>query len=84
MDLRELAREHRDMSHVLGKWQPAQLLLWYADLDVSVGKDRVTYHCPHCGAKTTMRTEEFIHQDTNLDLYCTECRGEPGDRGGPG
>ncbi|MBI3954288.1 MAG: hypothetical protein HY330_07225 [Chloroflexi bacterium] len=84
MDLRELASDHRGMSAVLAKWQPGQILLWYADLDVRVSNDTVSYRCPHCGSKTAMRVEEFIHQDTNLDLYCSECRGELSDRGGPG
>ncbi len=84
MDLRELASEHRSMSHTLSKWKPQQILLWYADLDVRVDGESVAYLCPHCGAKAAMRVEEFIHQDTDLDLYCNECRGELDERGGPG
>ncbi|MBM3947515.1 MAG: hypothetical protein FJ315_09005 [SAR202 cluster bacterium] len=83
MDLRQLAAEHSEMSNTLSRWKPQQILLWYADLDASVQGENVAYRCPHCGANTSMRVEEFVSQDTNLDLYCNDCRGELEERGGP-
>lgn len=84
MDLQELMAHHRRLNPVLAARRDEEVTLWYADLGVEVRGEMVSYHCPRCGLRLRSMVDEFIHSDSNSELRCDQCRGDPEERGGPG
>ncbi|MBI4233444.1 MAG: hypothetical protein HY686_03290 [Chloroflexi bacterium] len=86
MDMKTLARVHQESCRALADRPLEELLLWYADLGLEVheAREEVAYHCPRCGTRIPMALGLFLLLDSNADLRCAECGGDPADRGGEG
>jgi len=82
MDTEQLVKLHQGRSPTLSHKPRTELLLWYADLDLRVVREKVEYRCPECGTSLTMPLEEFLERDSSDDLRCSDCRGELEERGG--
>lgn len=81
-DMRHLAMLHKRLSPRLARKRTREMLLWYADLDLSLSRKTVHYRCPDCGKALTMPQDEFLERDSSNDLRCGYCRGELGERSG--
>ena len=82
MDTEELAKLHQRSCPTLALRPMAELLLWYADLDLRLLGEVVRYRCPECGILLNMPVGEFLERDSSIDLRCNDCRGEPEERVG--
>ncbi len=81
-DLELLAERHFELCHSESPSHRAELMIWYADVAVSVDGSVVNYRCPECGRPTTANIEEFVQHETRGGLLCEVCRGEAEERGG--
>ena len=81
-DVSQLAKLHKRISPRLSRKRTREMLLWYADLDLSVSRRMVHYRCPDCGKGLTMPQDEFLERDSSSDLRCGYCRGELSERNG--
>ncbi|MBI3742707.1 MAG: hypothetical protein HY261_00260 [Chloroflexi bacterium] len=79
-DLEHLAEKHFELCHSELPNHRAILLIWYADLGVSINGAVVNYHCPKCGRVTSTKTDEFVQHETRGGLICDRCRREPEER----
>jgi hypothetical protein len=82
MDVEQLAMKHRLACTALSMRPIEELALWYADLDIRLVGDAVSYRCPECGLKVMMPLIEFLECDSSLQLRCSDCRGSREERGG--
>lgn len=82
MDTKQLAMLHKRTCPTLLLRPDEELLIWYADLDLSISGENVHYRCPECSLRLSMPLEEFVEHDSSIELRCSECRGEREERGG--
>ncbi len=81
-DLELLAERHFELCHSESPTHRAELIIWYADVAVTLDGDIVRYKCPECGKETSAKIEEFVQHETRGGLLCENCRGEVEERGG--
>lgn len=81
-DLEQLADRHFELCHSELPHHRAELIIWYADVGVTLDGETVHFHCPRCGAPADSTVDEFVHHETRRGLICTVCRGEPDERVG--
>lgn len=81
MSFEQLAMKHRLACATLSMRRIEEMVLWYADLDLRVTGDGVTYRCPECNLKVTMPLAEFLECDSSVQLRCGDCRGYREERG---
>lgn len=79
-DLELLAQEHFKLCHSESPKHRAELIIWYADVAVTIEGQNVTYHCPVCGKLTHATLDEFVHHETRIGLTCQTCRNKPDER----
>ncbi len=81
-DLETLAEMHFELCHSDSAIHRAEMLIWYADIGVTIDDGTVAYHCPDCGQQSSSGLDEFVHHETRGGLQCGVCRGEPEERVG--
>ena len=81
-DLEHLAEKHFEFCHSESPNHRVELLIWYADVGVTINGTTVGYHCPKCGRLTSASLEEFVQHETRGGLLCDKCRAEPQERVG--